>query len=357
MYSTQVSSSSVHSAATPSRRSLKPRPRPLLVRAGARFKCFGDGLCCSDVHLLGPVTPRERRALDLIEPGVLRRDSDARALVFRTQESGACVLRSSRGCELHAVHGERAKPDGCTRFPFGLIATPEGGRITTYHRCPCRTLGTRPEIEPEQAASSLRSGAGRLRPDGQVGHRVRMAPGKWASFARYRVVEDALLDDLLVKQLDPQVVLGPPPKRVAGVRWSEVLKQMDDARDGTAYGEALGWFAAAFRAMRADVPLALRPRPWSASFDRAQRREGRLTQQAVLADWVADQIWSLDWVFAIGDLRGGLKELSLLHGVAQTIASRLARGRVRGDRAAAEAVMIVELVREGGVWEEVQQAL
>lgn len=356
MYSTQVSSPSTPTM--PRRRAAaKPSSRPLLVRADAAFRCFGDGLCCTDVHLLGPVTVREKRALDLLEPGVLRRDAESKSLVFRTQASGACVLRSRRGCELHAVHGEKAKPDGCVRFPFGLIATPEGGRITTHHRCPCRSLGARPPLSPEEAEASLRDGAGRLRTDGSVHQRVQLAPGRSVTFARYRVIEQGLLDALLIERLDPQQVLGPPPKRIAGVRFADLLRQLDEGRDGTAYGEALAWFAAALRAQRSGAPFTLGPRPWAPWFTRAEQREGRRRAQDVFADWLADQIWSLDWVFTTGDLRAGLKELALLYGVAKLIADRLKRARVRADRAAAEAVMIAELVREGGVWEEVQQAL
>src|SRR5260370_891972 len=33
--------------------------RPLLLREGARYACFGDGLCCTDMHALGPLTRSE----------------------------------------------------------------------------------------------------------------------------------------------------------------------------------------------------------------------------------------------------------------------------------------------------------
>ena len=39
------------------------------------------------------------------------------------------------------------------------------------------------------------------------------------------------------------------------------------------------------------------------------------------------------------------------------ITKRLMRARVRGDRAAAEAITIVELSRQSGAWEKVQLAL
>jgi len=140
----------------PSQGPRRPRARPLIARPGARFECTGDGLCCSDIHALGPVTLSERKELDLIAPKSLIRHPDLNEWVFDTQPggelAGQCVHRSKRGCELHAKHGAEAKPGGCMRFPFGLISTPDGGRITTEHRCPCRTLGDRPLIEPEDKA-------------------------------------------------------------------------------------------------------------------------------------------------------------------------------------------------------------
>src|SRR4051812_17140485 len=176
-----------------------PRARPLLVRKGARYTCFGDGLCCTDIHALGPVTRREKLAVDLLEPGALIRHKDLAAPVFKHAPSGACVLRSERGCELHARHGEAAKPVGCSRFPFGLVATPDGGRITTEHRCPCRTLGDRPPITPENALSSLVDSLGRLSANGKVGPRVRIAEGKTLAWARFARVEAAMIDTLLLK--------------------------------------------------------------------------------------------------------------------------------------------------------------
>src|SRR5687767_1065445 len=54
----------------------EPRSRPLLVREGAHYDCFGDGTCCTDIHALGPVTRTEQRAVELLEPGSLIRHKD-----------------------------------------------------------------------------------------------------------------------------------------------------------------------------------------------------------------------------------------------------------------------------------------
>jgi hypothetical protein len=337
----------------------EPHSRPLLMRKEARYDCFGDGLCCTDIHALGPVTPAERRAVELLEPGSLIRHKDLKEPVFRTQSHGPCVLRSARGCELHARHGAEAKPVGCARFPFGLIATPEGGRVTTEHRCPCRTLGTRPLLSAESALPSLVNAAGRLVTNGRVGPRMRMATGKNLGFARFRAIEQPLIDALVAGE-DPLKVLGVKPLgRLEGVSFRSVADDMQKERDGTAYGEAMVWFGSAIRSLLVGgKPLALGARPWAESFDKAEARSPDPAKaQAVLNDWLADLLWSLDWVFAVGSFEGAKRELASLYVVADAIARRLVRASVRKDRAAAEAVMIVEVGRQSEAWERVQNAL
>ncbi len=334
-----------------------PRSRPLLVREGAHYTCFGDGLCCTDIHALGPVTRRERQALELIEPGALVRHKELMAPVFRTTPQGACVLRSRRGCELHAVHGAEAKPTGCARFPFGLVATPEGGRVTTEHRCPCRTLGERPAITPESAVAALSDAAGRLSSNGKVGPRVRVSDGRTLSFDRFRSIESAMISALLVGG-DPLRVLDVKPfGRLEGERWQKIAEEMRRERDGTAYGEAMLWFGNTVLTLLEGRRQPLPPRPWESSFDRAEARSAEQPFARVLNDWAADLLWSLDWVFSARSFHAGRRELATLYAVAHAIARRLARAGVRADRAAAEAVTIVELARQSGAWERVQLGL
>lgn len=335
-----------------------PRARPLLVRSQAEYDCFGDGLCCTDIHALGPVTRSERKAVELLEPGSLLRHKDLGEPVFRTQPHGPCVLRSARGCELHARHGADAKPIGCSRFPFGLVATPDGGRVTTEHRCPCRTLGDRPPLTPESALPSLLDAAKRLSTNGKIGPRVRLEPGKSVGWARFRAVEQPLLDALLAGG-DPFDVLGVKPfGRLEGLSFRSIAEEMRGERDGSGYGEAMFWFGSALHSLLSGKPLAMSPRPWSEAFDRAEARSPNPRKaQVVLNDWLADLLWSMDWVFQSGSFDAGKRELVSLYAVAQAITRRLVRARVRPDRAAAEAVMAVEISRQSDAWERVQAAL
>lgn len=335
-----------------------PRARPLLVRPGAIFDCFGDGLCCSDIHALGPVTRKEKQEVELLEPGSLIRHKDLLAPVFKTQASGACVLRSERGCELHARHGAQAKPVGCARFPFGLVATPQGGRVTTEHRCPCRSMGERPPITPDNALPSLLDGAGRLSPNGKVGPRIPLGAGRHVGFARFLEIERLLLPMLMSPQVDPLRALDAKPfGKLAGERWSSIAKEMREEQDGTQYGEAMVWFANAIDARDGGTSLELSARPWRAAFDRAEARSKKRGDEAVLRDWLADLLWSMDWVFSTGSFHAGRRELATVYTIARAITDRLMRARVRSDRAAAEAIMVVELARQSGAWERVQKAL
>ena len=120
--------------------------QPLLARRGAHYTCFGDGLCCTDLHGLGPLTKKEVKALKLVSPGVIEPPSEEGfdEPMLRTRGDGGCLFLGPDRCYLHAALGAEAKPAGCRRFPLGLTATPDGGRVTTRHRCPCRTLGRRP---------------------------------------------------------------------------------------------------------------------------------------------------------------------------------------------------------------------
>ncbi len=335
-----------------------PQSRPLLIRVGARFDCFGDGLCCTDIHALGPVTRPEKKHLDLLAPGSLVRSKDLLAPVFRTQQSGACVLRSARGCELHAVHGAQAKPTGCTRFPFNLVATPEGGRVTTEHRCPCRTLGPRPLLTADVAEVSLRDPAGRLSTNGKVGPRVSLEPGKRVAFHRYRALESEIINDLLALK-DPLRALGAKPfGKLHAERWANVADKALAERDGTAYGVALAWLGSAIHVCAGTVKkLDISDRPWAESYDRAEARGGKESAQAVLADYLADLVWSLDWAFSMASFSAGRRELASVYAIALQITGALVKAGVREDRAAAEAITIVELSRQSEAWEAVQQAL
>ena len=145
--------------------------------------------------------------------------------------------------------------------------------------------------------------------------------------------------------------------KLEGERWKSIAKEAREERDGTAYGEAMVWFGNAILSLVDDQRLPLSARPWEAPYDRAEARGGAQTHTAVLNDWVADLLWSMDWVFSTPSFHSGRRELVTLHAIAYAITRRLMRAKVRPDRAAAEAITVVELSRQSGAWERVQRAL
>jgi hypothetical protein len=328
------------------------RVRPLLVRPGARYRCFGDGLCCTDLHLLGPLTRREVVRLRVMSDAIVVWNAQLEAPVLRTTEKGGCVFLVEAGCALHAELGTRAKPGGCRRFPYRLVATPAGGRVVTEHRCPCRTLGDRPPIDLVDAEASLLDEGNRLQADQRVPHRLKRTRKLRMSFHSYAALEATWIERILAGE-DPLVVLeaevlSPLPD----ISWIDVAHNLRARIDGSACGDALAWFGDVLLSLAEPTfkTRAPRNRPWAAAFDRAEARSpDARTADAVLADWLADALWSLDWV-TVASLDAARCELGTRWVVAREITRRLQGVGLRPDRAAAEAVSIVEITGASGVW-------
>lgn len=327
--------------------------KPLSVRPGVRYTCFGDGLCCTDIHVIGPITRSEHIQIRRFDPEGSEYNEDLEDYMLGTAADGGCVfLEADMRCSIHAEHGPEAKPDGCRQFPIGLVATPEGGRITTEHRCPCRTLGDRPVLTATAVMDSITDSEGDLTANTRV-KKVKIAPGEKIAFAAWRAIEVPLLDQLAEGEAPGQVLGAEPFPDLKGSDWVVEALELIDGRDGTQFGAALGWFG--------DIVLQLvegrRPRlpgrPWRAAFDRAEARSSEAREpRAMLCDWVADEIWSMGWNddsnFAVART-----ELATRVVVAEKIIEHLEAAGARPDRAAAEAIMIIELVGESDYWTDI----
>ncbi len=333
---------------------VKTLARPFLVRPGARYRCFGDGLCCHDIHGLGALTRKEAADVRRIDRRGARYSEDFEEVMLHTAADGGChFLLPDLRCGIHAEHGPERKPGGCRTFPLGLTATPDGGRVTTEHRCPCRTLGERPEITPEAAEGSICDASGRPDIDRRVAE-VRLEKGRRAvPFARWLEVERELLARLERGEAPAEVLGAKPFPKLRDGRWTKEAEELVEAKDGSRFGYAIAWFGDTIL----HLVSASRPRPpgrpWAPSFDRAEARSPRArTSREVFADWVADVIWGLKWAddrsFALVRV-----ELATRLAIAESIAARLVREGVRPDRAAAEAVMVVEIVGESEYWDTI----
>ncbi|MFO0661960.1 MAG: YkgJ family cysteine cluster protein [Polyangiaceae bacterium] len=344
------------------------KPRPLLIRPQARYHCFGDGLCCSDIHALGPVTSREAATLRSLSVQPVEKHRQLGILVVRyasnTPGSGCQFLEGQAIgglCRVHAQHGELAKPSTCRRFPFGLTRTPSADRVTTDHRCPCRTMGERPLLTIDVARSAITDRAGRLVPDTHIDQKIELSETRKVSFASFETIESRLLETLaqhaatqgaasILENLARSEKALPP---LDGATWIDIAHWLRAERDGTSGGEALLWFGDALLELAGGPSRPERSRPWSTAFDRAEARASTPNNPLELeADWVADELWSLHWAerspFDIA-----LSELTVRVAVARSLQAQLVSKSVRADRAMAEAICAAELVGATDLWAKV----
>jgi Fe-S-cluster containining protein len=314
-------------------------------------------LCCTDIHGIGPLTKKEVAAMRRIDRKSAGWNDDHDDYMLNTAADGGCVfLMADQRCSVHAQSGPEAKPDGCRRFPLGLVATPNGGRITTDHRCPCRTMGDRPEIQPEDVESSVSDGGSRPVADRRI-KRIPMSPGEELKFADWEPIEAEYLNRLQGREALHEILDAEPFPALHGSSWDKQAEEFIDARDGTQFGVAMAWVGDTISALQNGRNPRAPGRPWTAAFDRAQARSPKAgTSREVFGDWIADEIWSLKWAEDY-DFALARQELATRLAIADDICARLRADGARADRAAAEAVMMVEVVGESDFWTEVKDCM
>ncbi len=335
----------------------KTAVRPMLVRPGARYTCFGDGLCCTDIHGLGPLTKKEMAEMRRIDRRSAGWDDDHEDYMLRTAADGGCVfLMSDQRCSVHAQKGLEAKPEGCRRFPLGLVATPQGGRVTTEHRCPCRTMGDRPELRPEAVESSICDGRKRPVADRRI-KRIPLTSKKRLKFSEWEPIEADYLRRFLGREALHRILDAKPFAKLHGSSWQKQAMEFMGARDGTQFGVAMAWVGDTILSLQNQHEPRPPGRPWAGAFDRAEARSPKKrSKREVFGDWLADEVWSLKWA---DDYNFNLvrTELATRLTIGQDICTRLERAGARTDRAAAEAVMMVEVVGESDFWTEVKDRM
>lgn len=332
---------------------VRPRTSPLLLREGARYRCFGDGLCCNDVHGLGPLTRSELVQIRKIDPRGASYADDFEDYMLETAADGGChFLRPDQLCGIHAERGPEAKPDGCRQFPYRLGGTSMGARVGTKHRCPCRTMGDRPALDLADAVASLTDSKGKLDTTHDI-DRVRLAPRKIVDVETYAELEAPLLARLAAGEDALTVLAAKPFPKLKGESFAVVGKDFIKERDGSRFGAALGWFGDAILHLVSGTPARPPGRPWADAFDRAEARSPNVADPAlVLNDWVADELWTLEWALE-STFQQVRAELATRVVVVRDIAKRLAARGVRADRAVAEALTIVDSVGSSEHWERV----
>ncbi|MEM1418389.1 MAG: YkgJ family cysteine cluster protein [Myxococcota bacterium] len=332
------------------------RVRPLRVRAGVRYECQGSGLCCTDIHAIGELSRPEAAQLKVVDDRVVQYSDAVEGYVMAMNDEGRCFFLGDDGlCALHEPMGGLLKPVACGRFPLAVVATPAGGRVTTEHRCPCRTMGERPELTVERALPSLTNARGQLRTGFRV-ERVPLTKRSRVGFARYAEREEAPLREAIRTAKDPAEAFGVEPFGALtgeGVTWARIATGMVEIEGDTRADEARRWFGDAIRAFHGSR-AGRRKRPWEDAFERMEARnpEPAATPTEMYRDWLEDSVWNLYWTryCTFAQLR---KELVTRLWVARHIERRLRRKRLRPDRAAAEAIFVVDLIGTSDWWEPV----
>ncbi|MBK8255242.1 MAG: hypothetical protein IPK82_21595 [Polyangiaceae bacterium] len=333
------------------RSSSESRLRPFLTRPGATFRCHADGFCCTNIHLIRPISRPERSTLEHFRTGCTGRDPNTGVYYLHTGADGACVLLKNGMCTLHSSAGFNEKPRICRRFPYGLAATPHGGRITTAHRCPCRTVGERAAINIEEAERSLVDSRGRLLVNVRAGNRIPWTERTNMSFDSYARRESEMLS-ALATGAEPVAVLQMENQktRPAKETWEHLARGFREGdRFGTP-GAALAWFGhALLRLLGFDDPAPVRP--WSVRMASIQaQRASTNTPEETLGDWLSDAIWDLSWL-GYGSFEIARRELAIRVRIFEVLVETFSIGGTRPDVAAAEAVMIVELAGGSVRWQ------
>ena len=334
----------------------RPSARNLLItRPGACFTCHADGSCCTSIHLLGPVTKAEMVPVERLRKGSVVWDSTIRGNVFAYKENGTCVfLRDDNLCGVHAKIGVEQKPATCRKFPYSLVSTPDGRRVVTAHRCSCRTMGERAPLDPANVEKEIRIEGEPLRSERSVTGKVPLTARKSVSFESWKGIESALFARL-EKQENPWKVLGvkPFPKLAKGRKWADIAEDFQDQFDESAFEVAKAWFGDAILNVTEGEKFPKRERPWARFYDGAEKRSKTKRKPIeMLNDFLADGIWSFDWL-GYGSFARGRYELATRLAVADSIGKQLIKQKVRSDRAYAEALLIIELVGITEHWEEV----
>ena len=335
------------------------RREPLFVRPGARFDCVGDGLCCSDIHAVGALTDDDCEMLSMIsEDAFERHEGEDAAVMMMRSDTGRCVFWSEGGCALHSQLGPDMKPTPCIQFPYALTATPVGGRISTQHRCTCRTLGPLPPVSVESARPCLLDARGELKPEHAVLDEVKWSADETISFAEYQEREAGLLDALIEGRNLGRVLESEPFPELDGTTWLDVAAELLEFQGPSRAATASRWFADAIGFLVERRERTETGRPWADAFERAgQRVVDPVSPNKVFGDWLADELWSMRWTYN-GSLARARADWATRLAIARRIAAWLDISTPLQDNiSAAEAVMIVDIISTTDPWTQLGDRL
>ena len=175
---------------------------------GAGFACKSCNRCCSEDHLLGPVTREERdRILMAFAKADDDRGSDPSNFIplptagsdpvylLRPRDGFCSYLGEDGLCRVHKLLGEDAKPAICRLFPYRAIKTPSGWDVGMSLLCPTVADADGPDPAPDarRTIQALQVITPHLR---QAPDKVDLIDGLSIEWTRYEAWERELLDGI-----------------------------------------------------------------------------------------------------------------------------------------------------------------
>ncbi len=171
------------------------------VADGSKFACHSCNRCCSEQHLLGPVTRDERDAIlagfnDLddqpsSDPSnfipLPTGDGDPQYLL-RPRDGHCAYLGDDGLCRVHSTLGVDVKPSVCRMFPFRGVRTPDGWDLGMSLSCPTVASGGGPDPseEVQRTLGPLRVLSGNL---SSVPDEIPLGMGRNTDYAGWKAWE------------------------------------------------------------------------------------------------------------------------------------------------------------------------
>jgi Fe-S-cluster containining protein len=332
------------------------------VRPGARFTCHANGLCCSDVHVLGPIEEAELVPLrpmgHSLGQRIAGRDASVKGWAFRVVDTGACpFLQDDNLCRVHATLGPQSKPATCRLFPFYLVATPTGVRVATSHRCTCRSVGQRDPLDAARVREEIGVADRALPIAWTAPARIALDAGRDVSFAEWTAREARLLEKLNDGSGLPGLLGLPAFPALRNDSWEKVAARFGKPADATSFEQAKAWIGEAIRAHLSGAPIVERPRPWARFLPRVQARTTAAdARHAILSDWLADELWGLGWA-RWGTFEQARMDFSTRAAIVAALEAAFMALGTPAPLACAEAVMVLDAIVHSPHWDAVARAL
>jgi Fe-S-cluster containining protein len=224
-----------------------------VMAPGSRFECRSCAKCCTEQHLLGPVSRAER---DAIVAGFTELGDEAGAdpsnfvplpsqggpptFLLRPRGGRCSFLDESNRCRIHSELGEEVKPAACRQFPFRAVKTPVGWDVGLAMSCPtvARGEGPDPREEARRTVGALRV----LRVEGlrEVSGTVSLTARRTVDFGVYRKWESDALLRLSDDTVDPAEAWSEIIRDLVVLVHSDVGRTVDDTLEEM--GPATGGF-------------------------------------------------------------------------------------------------------------------